>query len=30
VTLLHTAYNQRDEMVCTCQRIALMMKAPVQ
>lgn len=28
VTLLHTAYNQRDEIVCTCQRIALMMKSP--
>jgi len=28
VTLLHTAFNQRDEVVCTCQRLALMMKSP--
>jgi acyl dehydratase len=28
VTLLHTAFNQRDEIVCTCQRLALMMKSP--
>jgi acyl dehydratase len=28
VTLLHVAYNQRDEIVCTCQRLALMMKSP--
>ena len=28
VTLLHVAYNQRDEIVCTCQRLALMMKVP--
>ncbi len=28
VTLLHTAFNQRGEIVCTCQRLALMMKSP--
>lgn len=28
VTLLHTAFNQRDEVVCTCQRLALMMQSP--
>ncbi len=28
VTLLHTAFNQRDEIVCTCQRLALMMRSP--
>lgn len=25
VTFLHTAFNQRDETVCTCRRLALMM-----
>jgi len=30
VTLLHVGYNQRDEIVCKCQRIALMMKASAQ
>ncbi|MEO7786942.1 MAG: MaoC family dehydratase [Sphingomicrobium sp.] len=28
VTLLHTAFNQQGEIVCTCQRVALMMKTP--
>ena len=28
VTLLHTAFNQRDEIVCICQRLALMMRSP--
>ncbi|MCA1652874.1 MAG: MaoC family dehydratase [Sphingomonadales bacterium] len=27
VTFVHTAFNQRDEIVCTCRRVALMMKA---
>ncbi|MEO5640768.1 MAG: MaoC family dehydratase [Sphingomicrobium sp.] len=29
VTLLHLGYNQRDEIVCKCQRVALMMKSPI-
>lgn len=28
VTLLHRAYNQRDELVAQCKRAALMMKRP--
>ncbi len=28
VTFVHTGFNQRDEVVCTCRRIALMMKTP--
>lgn len=28
VTLLHRGINQRDEVVCECRRLALMMKAP--
>lgn len=29
VTLLHRGLNQRDEVVCECRRLALMMKRPV-
>jgi len=29
VTFVHRAINQRDEVVCECRRLALMMKAPV-
>jgi acyl dehydratase len=28
VTFLHRGINQRDEIVCECRRLALMMKAP--
>ncbi|MBX3573562.1 MAG: MaoC family dehydratase [Mesorhizobium sp.] len=28
VTFLHRGINQRDEVVCECRRLALMMKAP--
>ena len=28
VTFLHRAYNQRDELVATCRRVALMLKNP--
>ncbi|SMH54644.1 MaoC family dehydratase [Mesorhizobium australicum] len=28
VTFLHRGLNQRDEVVCECRRLALMMKAP--
>ena len=28
VTFLHVAYNQHDDIVCKCQRVALMMKTP--
>ncbi len=28
VTFIHRGFNQRDELVCTCQRAALMLKAP--
>lgn len=28
VTFLHRGLNQRDEIVCECRRLALMMKAP--
>ena len=27
VTFVHTAFNQREEIVCTCRRVALMMTA---
>lgn len=29
VTFIHRGLNQRDEVVCECKRLALMMKAPV-
>jgi acyl dehydratase len=29
VFFLHTAYNQRDEIVCECKRTGLMLKRPV-
>ena len=28
VTFIHRGFNQRDEIVCECRRLALMMKAP--
>lgn len=28
VTFVHRGFNQRDEVVCECRRLALMMKAP--
>ncbi len=28
VTFAHTGLNQRDEVICTCQRVALMMRRP--
>ena len=28
VTFLHVAYNQHDDIVCKCRRVALMMMAP--
>lgn len=28
VTFIHRGFNQRDELVCECRRLALMMKAP--
>ncbi|SDG84886.1 MaoC family dehydratase [Microbacterium pygmaeum] len=30
VTFTHEAFNQRDELVGTCERVALMLKKPVQ
>lgn len=28
VTFIHRGFNQRDELVCECRRLALMLKAP--